>query len=392
MPLPDEKNVPLSFRPDGTFRVMQFSDIQDVAPVSADTLILMGAALDAERPDLVVLTGDQVKGYAPAFRGKRPQTADALARLTIAQMCAPMIVRGIPFAVTYGNHDRECGVPNAAQDEFYRALPGCLNAHAWAELRPGTLCLPVAASNTNESQFKMAVWLADSGAGDAGGGYEPFPAATTEWLVSTADRLAARAGGPVGGILFQHIPLPQAYDCLRPAHPGEGGVAGHRTHYAPHLTLVCDEAAWESGGLREPVCCPDADTGEFDALVRQGCFFGVFYGHDHKNTLVARHRGIRMGYAPTVGFGTYGPGTRRAARLFVFAEDDPSAFETSLLDYHTLVGERAPRPLRDWLSSQVPVTAEEARELFRIPALMAAATAIAAVACRVVHAFAKRYR
>ena len=62
MPLAGDKNNLLHFRPDDTFRVMQFADIQDVAPVSPDSLALMAAALDAERPDLVVLTGDQVKG------------------------------------------------------------------------------------------------------------------------------------------------------------------------------------------------------------------------------------------------------------------------------------------------------------------------------------------
>ena len=66
MPLAGDKNNLPHFRPDGTFRVMQFADIQDVAPVSPDSLALMATALDAERPDLVVLTGDQVKGYAPA--------------------------------------------------------------------------------------------------------------------------------------------------------------------------------------------------------------------------------------------------------------------------------------------------------------------------------------
>lgn len=390
MPLAGNKNDLPRFRPDGTFRVMQFADVQDVAPVRPDSLALMAAALDAERPDLVVLTGDQVKGYAPAFRHKSPQEVESLTRRTIEQTCAPMVSRGIPFVVTYGNHDRQCGLDNAAQEAFYRGQPGCLNADAWADLCPGTLCLPVLASDAGSDDARLAIWLADSGAGDIGGGYETFPAETLDWLTGTADLLAAEKGRPVPGILFQHIPLPQVYECLRPARADEKGIPGYRTHYTPHLKLVCAENHLESGTLREPVCCPDTDSGEFDALSEQGSFFGVFFGHDHKNTLVTRYRGMRLGYAPTAGFGSYGPSVERAARVFTFTENDPASFETHLLDYRALVSAQAPHPLRDKISSTTPVTAEEAREAFRTPTLIASVAAITAVACHLVHSITKR--
>lgn len=390
MPLTGNKNDLPRFRPDGTFRIMQFADIQDVAPVSPDSLALMGAALDAEHPDLVVLTGDQIKGYAPAFRRKSPKESAALAQRTIEQTCAPMVSRCIPFVVTYGNHDRQCGLDNAAQESLYRALPGCINANAWAGLCPGTLCMPVLASAENSAEARLAIWLADSGAGDIGGGYEAFPEETIDWLTNTADRLAAEEGNPVPGILFQHIPLPQVYECLRPVHANEKGIPGYRTHYTPHVKLTCAEAPFEAGTLREPVCCPDTDSGEFEALEHQGSFHGVFFGHDHKNTLVARHKGMRLGYAPTTGFGSYGPSVERAARVFVFTEDDPTSFETHLLDYRTLVSIQAPHPFRDKISSTTPVTAEEAREAFRTPALIASVAAITSLACHLVHSITKR--
>ena len=390
MPLAGNKNNLPRFRPDGTFRVMQFADIQDVAPVRPDSLALMAAALDAERPDLVVLTGDQVKGYGLAFHRKSLQEAEALAQRTIEQICAPMVSRGIPFVVTYGNHDRQCGLDNSTQEAIYRTQPGCINASAWAELCPGTLCLPVLSSDGSANDARLAIWLADSGAGDIGGGYEAFPAEALDWLTGTADRLAAETGGPVPGILFQHIPLPQVYECLRPARADEKGIPGYRTHYTPHLKLVCAEDYLESGTLREPVCCPDTDSGEFDALSEQSSFFGVFFGHDHKNTLVTRYKGMRLGYAPTAGFGSYGPSVERAVRVFTFAEKDPASFETHLLDYRTLVSAQAPHPLRDKISSTTPVTAEEAREAFRTPALVASVAAITAATCHLVHSIAKR--
>ena len=53
----------LKFRPDGKFRIMQIADIQDTQITSKDTVELIEAALDKDKPDLVVFTGDQIKGY-----------------------------------------------------------------------------------------------------------------------------------------------------------------------------------------------------------------------------------------------------------------------------------------------------------------------------------------
>ena len=42
---------------------MQITDIQEIPAVSPDTTALLEAAIEAENPDLVVYTGDQIKGY-----------------------------------------------------------------------------------------------------------------------------------------------------------------------------------------------------------------------------------------------------------------------------------------------------------------------------------------
>ena len=52
----------MKFREDGTFHILQFADIQELPEASEDTMALIRRALDTARPDLVVLTGDQLKG------------------------------------------------------------------------------------------------------------------------------------------------------------------------------------------------------------------------------------------------------------------------------------------------------------------------------------------
>ena len=62
---------PLRFRPDESFRILQLADTQQSAQVSLDTVRLIDALVEATQPDLVVFTGDQIKGYARDFhRGK----------------------------------------------------------------------------------------------------------------------------------------------------------------------------------------------------------------------------------------------------------------------------------------------------------------------------------
>ena len=48
------QNKKLDFR-NGKFRVMQIADTQEIPAVSPDTIKLIAAALDAEKPDLVIM-------------------------------------------------------------------------------------------------------------------------------------------------------------------------------------------------------------------------------------------------------------------------------------------------------------------------------------------------
>lgn len=99
---------------DGKFKIVQISDAHMIAGVGickdaidatgkhlpeseADphTTKLIGEILDAERPDLVILTGDQV--HHDAFDS---QTA-------LFKVVAPIVERSLPFAAVFGNHDGE---------------------------------------------------------------------------------------------------------------------------------------------------------------------------------------------------------------------------------------------------------------------------------------------
>lgn len=101
-----DNNDVLRFNKDGKFKIMQISDTQDIDIPREAMIMFMEKALDAEKPDLVVFTGDQLAG------GKI-KTAEGV-YAGIKAILQPVVDRGIPFTFVFGNHDNDDGCPVAA--------------------------------------------------------------------------------------------------------------------------------------------------------------------------------------------------------------------------------------------------------------------------------------
>lgn len=111
---PVDPQPSLRVRKDGNFKIVQISDTHMVTgtgvckdaidahgnplpPREADPLTVefVGRVLDAEKPDLVVLTGDQIHHDIPGGQS------------ALLKVLAPIIERSIPYAAVFGNHDDE---------------------------------------------------------------------------------------------------------------------------------------------------------------------------------------------------------------------------------------------------------------------------------------------
>src|SRR5690625_5536853 len=69
-------------------------------------------------------------------------------------------------------------------------------------------------------------------------------------------------------------------------------------------------------GLRhEQEATGPLNSGLFSALLHRGDVRGVYVGHDHVNTYDGDYYGVRLGYGPGTGFGTYGLAGRRELHL-----------------------------------------------------------------------------
>ncbi len=283
----------LRFRPDGSFLVAQFTDLHlsDGGEPDRKTVALVAEILDAERPDLAVLTGDIIGGS-----GK--DCEDSAWSWTLA--VGPMESRGIPWAAAFGNHDEEGSLTRAGLMQAHQSFPYGLSRPGPSELPgEGNYVLEVLASR---DPFPAArLFLVDSLS------YGPENVSQYAWVshdqVQWFRQQAAQAPH-LPGLAFMHIPLPE-YDEVWRTRPCRGEKA-------------------------EAVCCPKLNSGLFTAMLESKAVQGVFSGHDHINDYDGELHGIRLVYGRAGGFNSYGKDNfPRGARLIRLKEGQ-KGFETWL--------------------------------------------------------------
>lgn len=353
----------IKFNSDHKLKIMQITDIQEIPKISPDTLNLLNSALDREKPDLVVLTGDQIKGYGITYKNKNSVA------VTIKAIMEPITSRGIPFAVTFGNHDRQVGISNKEQmEKIYNALPGCVCSDKAFDA--GTYCVPICSSDGKNTVF--CIYLFDSGTDKRGGGYEAVSRDQMEWYRRTRNEMH------VPSIVFQHIPLCEYYCLLKKVNRfTPKRIRAYRTHENEFYTL----ADSSSGNFLEPPSIPDENTGEFDVLCEKGDVLAIFVGHDHKNDFVGKYKGVTMGFTPSSGFNEYGNGMNRGVRIIELDERNMDHFTTRVVTYKDLGYTVLHKPVKDFIYRHSPATMDAAKILIRyiLTVLAAVSVGIAAL-------------
>ena len=362
----------MEFKKDKKFKIMQITDMQEIPAVSPDTTALIEAAVEAEKPDLVVYTGDQIKGYGVTYKGKGKELENAVAA-TIKKLLEPVTKRNIPFAVTFGNHDRQVGISNKDQFEhIYKSLPNCIGEQAEGIDGGGTYCIPIKSSD-GSGKDAFCLYLFDSGTDAKGGGYEPFDTKIIEWYKKARDKLKEKNGSYIPTIVFQHIPLCEYYNVLKRVKKShKGAIRAFRTHKNEYYVL--GDTCRKGDMLCEPPSIPNENTGEFDAISEKGDVMAVFVGHDHKNSFVGRYKNIDLGFTQSSGFNVYGNRTKRGVRIITLDENKPGEYETYTRTFEELVGTKVQKPVYDYLSSKMPETVDAA-----IPMIAKAVGILAAI-------------
>ena len=340
----------LRFNSDHKFKIMQIADTQEIPAVSPDTLSLINNALDREKPDLVIFTGDQIKGYSKKFK-KDP----AIIESTIDILVEPIAKRNIPFMVTYGNHDAQCGVDNRGQYKFYAKYDNFISGDLRNSDDVGTADIQIYSSTEDKPVFEL--YIIDShGKAKDGAGYAPVDKEQIEWYVSRREQLKAENGDYLPSLVFQHIPVPEFFDVIKKVPKGtKGAVPAYGAHENEYFVLN-DETIAEGGFMLESPASPDVNTGEFEAMSEKGDVLGIYVGHDHNNSFVVKYKGVDLGYTQGAGFNVYGPGENRGVRIFELDETAPREYKTHTATFKELCGTKIKTPVKEFIYKHAPTS------------------------------------
>ena len=315
-----KEDAKLQFNSNGKFKVVQFNDTQDDERIDRRTLELMEKVLDSEKPDFVVLNGDNISGGCDT---------DLEMKQALNNVAQPMEKRMIKWAVTFGNHDEDSSSKSGMDEndmlKFYMKFKYNVNEPGEKDLTgTGNMNLIIRQSQGKKAAFN--IWLLDSGryapATIAGQDFKGYP--TWDWLrfnqvnwyYEQSKKLEKQNGYKVPSLAFIHIPL---WEHRFMWH----GSVDSRLPANHDLAVVKHNIV---GERNEDECPGPVNGGLFSAMLEREDVKGVFCGHDHVNTYMGNYYGILLGYAGNTGFGTYGlsgadRNRLRGARVFNLDEN-----------------------------------------------------------------------
>ncbi|KAI1313861.1 purple acid phosphatase [Mortierella claussenii] len=342
----------LRFKQDGSFKIVQFADIHMATgphschnvPTSMscigdiNTMEMMERMLDSEKPDLVVYTGDNVDGLT---------SNDAFS--TIIKYSRPVIERGIPWTIVFGNHDEEGDLSREEMMSSAQDLPYSLSQRGPLEISgTGNYVLSIfdhkhkhggqvgldlqseseAAENEdgNESDLRSEkgrfhLYFLDSGAYSFNlehPGWDWIKDDQVEWFRQTSRLITSqyRPENVPNALAFFHIPIPEYAmvedsdeddDQDRDDDGDEDLDLDRKKKKRPHMV----------GDKNEGVSTPSYNSGMFEAFYESKDVRATTVGHDHINDYCLDHRGINLCYGGGLGYGTYGnPTVPRRSRVF----------------------------------------------------------------------------
>ena len=276
----------LKFNEAGEFKIVQFTDVHFKYgnPASDIALERIDEVLKAERPDLVVLTGDVI--YAkPADKGMH----------TVLERVS---AHNVPFVVTFGNHDDEQGMTRTQLYDIIRSVPGCLMPDRGEQASPDyTLTVQ---SSDGKGSHAAVLYFFDSHSYSKLKDVKGYDWLTFDQVENYRRQSAAfteaNGGQPLPALSFFHIPLPE----YNQAASSEGAI------------LI--------GTRMEKACAPALNTGMFTAMKEAGDVMGVFVGHDHDNDYAVMWHGILLAYGRYTGGNTVYNHLPNGARVIVLKE------------------------------------------------------------------------
>uniref|UniRef100_K3WPG7 Calcineurin-like phosphoesterase domain-containing protein n=1 Tax=Globisporangium ultimum (strain ATCC 200006 / CBS 805.95 / DAOM BR144) TaxID=431595 RepID=K3WPG7_GLOUD len=305
---------------------------EDTPCSEALTTKFMDALLDAETPDFVVFSGDNVQTLNVT---NHQSAVDAFTQGVEA--------RGIPYAVILGNHDDENGFPREEVMELVLQ-----KNHTYAQRGPTTIDgvgnylltveAPVNGAWGNAGAPVLQMYFLDSGGYPNATRY-PNVTSKYDWIkdnqveyyrtLSVAAQQNASRASPDPAIMFFHIPL-QEYD------------------------YTAAEASTTNGEKNENVSSSAIESSLFSALVDRDEVKVTFAGHDHINEYCHKRQGIQLCYGGGTGFGIAYSAANFSRRARVIEWSLNAQNERTITSYKRLFAQMDEKHEEETLFTQIP--------------------------------------
>ncbi len=310
----------IRFNSEGKLKILHIADPHLNYDKHFDASIwVIGEACDVEKPDLVVLTGDNTHPHDDPEETKK----------LINSLMNIFESRNIPVAVTFGNHDAEKG-PMTRSDimEYYKTFSCVISADDTENFKNcATFNIPVLASDSDNVNFNL--WVFDSGDYDEDEPrhYDRVRTEQIEWYKKTSARLKEENGGEkVNSVVFQHIIVPEIYDVLKKVDSKQPYAIKHI--YNEDEFYMFDSEEVNYGTLNEKPCPGYYNDGQFEALTETGDVLAMFTGHDHTNAFGVRNQNIDIYTSPMTRYKGLAYTTQYGYRVIEIDENDTSTYET----------------------------------------------------------------
>jgi 3',5'-cyclic AMP phosphodiesterase CpdA len=275
---------------DGKFTILQLTDLHYGEDYAKDlnSTRLVQQLIDQVNPDLIIVTGDSVSGYAwDGLSNNFHQQAWEMWTL-------PMRLAKKPYAYTFGNHDDQ---GNLSREEIVKLdMTHPYSMMNGSAVNNSNYYIPIYSSDN--STIISLLWLFDTMDEGCLGMVNTWGCfGQIQWYEEESKRISFELGYSPKGLGFFHIPIQEYMDMHN----------------------------WSASyGLRgEPISCPKKNNGLFRSLLKTGNIKATFCGHDHDNDNGGVFFDVELVYGRKTGYGGYGPDYfQRGARVIVLNEDD----------------------------------------------------------------------
>lgn len=268
----------------GLFKIVQITDLHYKLGVKASEqgLACVREMVQTEKPDLVVVTGDIIYS-APADS-------------TLSVVLKTFAKLGVPFCMTFGNHDYDFKTPAVALYNQMQKTPNCVMPVLQGKNTDYSLSI-LSSNGKRTAAVLYCIDTHNKPAIGGIGGYQWISHNQITWYRQRSTVYKQKNGGkPVPSLAFLHIPLP------------EFNYAAANTQCPMY------------GSRLEKAYSPSINSGMFASIKEMGDIMGVFCGHDHDNDYAVSYFNVLLAHGRFSGGNTEYNHLKRGARVIVLKE------------------------------------------------------------------------